>query len=230
MNSRKQQLLKNIVETYAKNAEPVSSSLLAENFNLSPATLRNEMVELEKDGYVFQPHISAGRVPSEDGYRYYVENFLDKNSSGDLILKKNFEQILNLESDQLRKIKELAKKLAEASRQTVLIGFAPNDVYYTGISNLFSKPEFSNPEIVYNLSLIIDHLDQVMAKVYDDVNDKVEILIGRDNPFDQNCSVLLTDFKNQADKAILGLLGPTRMDYQHNYNLLTSVKKLLNQS
>ena len=78
MEERQQKLLKIIVKEYIKTAEPISSGLLVQKFRLpySPATVRAELVKLEEEGYIHQPHTSAGRVPTEKAYQFYVENFL----------------------------------------------------------------------------------------------------------------------------------------------------------
>ena len=82
MDNRQKQLLKVIVETYVKSVKPVGSKSLCEKFNLSSATIRNEMAILEDLGYIEKNHISSGRIPSEKGYRYYVDELLkDDNIS-----------------------------------------------------------------------------------------------------------------------------------------------------
>src|SRR5690606_4278561 len=74
MTDRQAKLLTTIIEQYAEVAAPVGSVLLAKLFNVSSATIRNEMAELERMGYIAQPHTSAGRVPTDKGYRFYVNS------------------------------------------------------------------------------------------------------------------------------------------------------------
>ena len=78
LDERKRKILSSVVEDYIVSAEPVGSKTIVEKYNLeySPATIRNEMKVLEEQGYLEQPHISAGRVPSTKGYRYYVDNLM----------------------------------------------------------------------------------------------------------------------------------------------------------
>ncbi len=83
MTERQQQLLCAIVEQYAEVASPVGSSLLAKAFGVSSATIRAEMAELERAGFISQPHTSAGRVPTDKGYRYYVNSLAGDNVIGD---------------------------------------------------------------------------------------------------------------------------------------------------
>ena len=88
LNERQRELLKAIVESYIKTAVPVGSKSLCKKFNCSSATIRNEMAELEKSGYLDKTHTSSGRIPSEKGYRYYVDNLMElKELSGEEVYK-----------------------------------------------------------------------------------------------------------------------------------------------
>ena len=78
MDERQKNILKEIVESYIKNVKPVGSKSLCNKFRCSSATIRNEMAHLEDLGYIEKNHISSGRVPSEMGYRYYVENIMEE--------------------------------------------------------------------------------------------------------------------------------------------------------
>ena len=82
LDDRKKKILSSVVEDYIVTAEPVGSKTLAEKYNLnySSATIRNEMKLLEEAGFLEQPHISAGRVPSTKGYRYYVDNLMNNKN------------------------------------------------------------------------------------------------------------------------------------------------------
>ena len=88
LNNRQTELLKLIVEDYIKTARPVGSKALCDILNCSSATVRNEMATLEENGYLEKTHISSGRVPSEKGYRYYVDNIMKpKELTGEDMLK-----------------------------------------------------------------------------------------------------------------------------------------------
>ena len=108
LNERQRQVLQAIIEEYINTAEPVSSGTIVENYNLgySSATIRNEMAELEKEGYIEKPHTSSGRVPSAKGYRFYVDELLnDEKISLDEIqfIKNKLETKVN-EIEELTKI------------------------------------------------------------------------------------------------------------------------------
>ena len=88
MDERQKKLLKEIVESYIKEAKPIGSKALCDKFHCSSATIRNEMAILEKLGFLEKNHISSGRIPSEAGYKYYVEHLMKpKELTGEDMLK-----------------------------------------------------------------------------------------------------------------------------------------------
>jgi len=229
MNPRQQNLLKIITGQYIKTALPVSSQLIAQagSFDLSPATIRNEMADLEQQGYIFHPHTSAGRVPTQKGYQFYVDNFLNEprlnkkqQDSLDQLARpfKQFEPLM---------AKELAKGVAEFSQGAVFVAFSPNDFYYTGLSNLFSQPEFAEQRLIYNLSRVIDHLDLVLGKIFGQIGSDIKIAVGKNNPIAHDCSAVITKYQVKNQQGILGILGPMRMDYQNNFSLIKYSQELI---
>ncbi len=215
MLERQKKLFKNIIQEYLTSAKPVGSQVAVDKFDLqvSPATVRNDMVELEKLGLLCSPHTSAGRIPTEKGYQYYIENFVDKNKKIKDI--KGFKDIKTNDD-----IKDLAKLIAEESGLAVFVGFGAQDVYYTGLSNLFSQAEFQDLDMVFNITAVLEHLDEVMQNIYTDFSEKLQIKIGQENPFSQNCSVVALKSKN----ILFGILGPMRMDYQKSIELINLIK------
>src|ERR1700741_4515658 len=88
MTERQQKILSAMVKQFAEVASPVGSSLLAKVFNVSSATIRAEMAELERHGFITQPHTSAGRIPTDKGYRFYVNNLAENSGSLSLAEKR----------------------------------------------------------------------------------------------------------------------------------------------
>lgn len=225
MNERQNNLLCLIIEEYIRTSEPVSSQLVAAKYfkDLSSATIRNEMMALEEAGLIFQPHTSSGRVPTTKGYRYYLDHLLTdkkiKNQNQALLAK-----LIKKSSGERQDLKELAKVLAEISTSAVLVGFAANDVYYTGIANLFRQPEFVERGLAYSISEVIDHLDEIMAKIFAKVDEKIKVLVGEESPFGNLTSVILTKYQWGKNQSLLGFLGPQRMPYQDSIGLINYLK------
>ncbi|REJ38305.1 MAG: heat-inducible transcription repressor HrcA [Bacillota bacterium] len=117
MDARKRQVLRAIVQDYVITAEPVGSRTVARRYGLgvSPATIRNEMADLEELGYLEQPHTSAGRIPSTKGYRFYVDELMDLEPP----TAAEMERIRRLFAQQIREVdavlRQAARILSEAT-------------------------------------------------------------------------------------------------------------------
>lgn len=235
MEDRAKALLGQIIKEYIKTCAPVGSKMLEalnhkgsgqakSRLGVSSATIRNEMAVLEKEGYIAQPYTSAGRVPTEKGYRFFLEH-CQPGKVSDKEAREINELLKPSHAVQLElKIKALAKKIAGFSQSAVLIGFSGDDFYYTGLSNLFAQPEFQDPELIYDLGLVIDHLDQAMNEVFEEINSTC-VLIGSQNPFGRQCSVVLSSWQVSNQTGIMGILGPMRMDYEKNLGLLNFIRQ-----
>jgi len=151
----------------------------------------------------------------------------------DLKTKEQLKESLDKLIKQFNKfepqaVKELAKGIAEFSNSAAFVAFSDNDFYYTGLSNLFSQPEFTEQRLVYSLSRVIDHLDQVVNKIFNNVTSEVKVIIGSHNPFAKDCSSVLTKYRVRNSNGLLGILGPIRMDYQNNINLVKYSQQVIN--
>ena len=223
MDNRKEKILNLVIENYIANAEPVGSKFLVANTDLefSEATIRNELRALEKEGYLTHPHTSAGRIPTEKGYKYYIKNLnlaksrISKNDSK--TLSNSLEKTGNYELV----LKNMAKAMVELSNETVILAFSPEKIYYTGLANLFNKPEFDQLSLVAGISEAFDHCEENVEGFFDKVSDEPQYFIGDEHPFGEMLSVLSVKF---GDEGLIALVGPKRMDYKYNFGL---IKKLL---
>ena len=228
LEGRKAALLEAVVAEHIRTAEPVGSKLLAKKygFSVSSATVRNTLAALEQEGYLTHPHTSAGRVPTIKGYRYYVTHCLAEKP----LAKKERETIeercvKNSENNRLR-VKELARAVAEVAHEAILVGFTPDDVYYTGLSYLLAQPEFSDHDCALTMSHVFDRLDETMAEFAPSVHDDFAIAIGDENPFGNDTSVVVVRYGKEGDQ-LFGILGPTRMDYAANTALAKYAREII---
>ena len=226
ISERKQFLLETLIKEYVKTAQPVSSGVLVKKYKLdiSPATVRNEMTELEEDGYIYQPHTSAGRVPTEIAYELSLAVF--KSNKKKRILKdvdeKKLDDIFKKDGVALR---QTAKAISELASGAVFWAFNKNDLYYTGLSNLFSQPEFKQVDAVCDVSGIIDRMEEIIDDIFEELSEGTQILIGSKNPFGNFLSAILVKYKHEGAHGLFGILGPMRMDYNHNLALAEFIKK-----
>lgn len=219
LTNRQQDLLKIIIDNYIKTSVPVGSKQITEELDFSSATIRNEMAELENLEYLIQPHISAGRIPTEEAYRFYINNFLAdaKISSSDEVLLAGIN-----ESDSRDFIKQLAKQLADMLNLAVIVSFSKNDIYFTGISGLFTQSEFKK-DFVYltDFTVLLDHLDEKNASIFDKLSNNISVYVGTDNPFSEFCGSIVLKMNNGY---MVSVIGPMRMDYVRVISCLNYIK------
>jgi len=192
ISTRQQSLLKAIIREYIDSAKPVASNQLVvrDNFEVSPATIRNDMAALTEAGFLQQPHTSAGRIPTEKAWRWYIDQEVDQPLSKreQAILRSVVTEHSNHQDDLLRR---LARAMAAMVDESVLVARGRYDTYYTGLSNLLTQPEFAHLDLVQNLSRMVDHLDDVIGRFYDQVGEDPAVLVGKDNPFSNQCGVII---------------------------------------
>ncbi len=226
MNHRQEQLLILVIEKYIETAQPIGSKFLVSDaeLDLSEATVRNELRDLEEAGFLTHPHTSAGRIPTENGYRYY----LDKIEWDKLKINKKETEVLGsffAVEDKVQAQKNLSKTLAAITQETVILAFTPHSIYYTGLSNLFSKPEFIELGIVGDISQVFDRCEDCIPEFYSLVTEDIKFFISDEHPFGNMLSAMSFKFGD----SLITILSPLRTNYKHNYALLQAVKELLNK-
>jgi len=225
ISERKKLILETLLKEYLKTAQPVSSGVLVKKYKLdiSTATVRNEMMELEDENYIYQPHTSAGRIPTEKTYHLFLEEW--KKTGKVKELKSNEQEILDkvFKNDEAA-YRQTAKVVAELSGSAVFWAFHKNDLYYTGLSNLFSQAEFNKLDLVCDVSAVIDRLEEIIDDIFEDISEGTQVLIGSENPFGNFLSTVLVKYKKDKANGIFGILGPLRMDYARNLALVEFIK------
>ncbi len=226
ISERKNFLLRIIIKEHTKTAQPVSSGVLVNKYKLdiSPATVRNEMMELENEGYIYQPHTSSGRIPTEKAYKLFLRN-LTVGQNNENLKETELEVLERLFRREEQAYKQTAKAIAEFSNAAVFWAFHKNNLFYTGLANLFAQPEFEQLNAVCDVSGVIDRLEEIIDEVFEVLSDGQQVLIGSKNPFGNFLSTVLVKYKDNKQSAILGILGPMRMDYNHNLALVSFIEK-----
>lgn len=221
MDQRIAQILSLLIEDYIETAEPVGSSALVQTHGLgvSSATVRNWFADLEEEGYLLQPHTSAGRIPSETAFHWYVEHRL-----GDAEARKKDRDLMkdaaSDATDPVAKAKAYAKVCSGIVGTAAVVGSQRADSYYTGLTELFKQPEFHDWSRVVSMTSILDKLDERLNQMRKTTFAAPTIRLGNDCPFGNACgTVILTLPRN----VIFVLLGPMRMDYKKARNVMTAV-------
>jgi len=235
MNKRQQEILAAVVEEYTNSAVPVGSKILVEKygFDMSPATIRNDMNKLEEEGFLHQPHISAGRIPTDKGYKYFVEEIMGDQELSLPDQKKLQAELLKLKAQHHRLSRTTAKLLSGMSGN-LAISTMEKDFADFGIRELLEKPEFQEMDEFCKVVDALDYIDENVDFILKNVKEgETKIFIGKDNPIKgiSNCSMVVSPYTTKSgDKGVLAIIGPKRMKYAENKSLLDYVRKLLSSS
>lgn len=235
ISERQKKILNGIVAEYIRSAEPVSSKLLEKKYKLKvcPATVRNEMQKLTENGFIYQPHTSAGRVPTDKGYRFFVDNLLEKeffDGNLNFEIKGWYKKEMNEIKDSIKILQLVTKNLATVSSNLAL-GYLPGlkILWKDGWEEIIKEPEFEEKSIVGDF---IDMLESFEREIDDlEINSHIKVYIGKENPFSraEEFSTILTKcrFPVKKEKGVLAIMGPKRMDYNKNIGLMDYLTKLL---
>ncbi len=226
MQERKKKILKAIIKEYQRIGQPVSSQLLTERFHLdfSPATVRAEMMSLDEEGFLEQPHVSAGRVPTDKAWRFFLEEEKDDLSSEEkrCILKR-----VNKLERELLSIKKVAQFLADCSRSFGVSGIFGrlSDFHEAGFHWLFN--DFSFDDSLTEFLKEVDSFEEDFSEFFNYLDEPVQIFIGQENPIKylRNFSLVVGAFESEIGRGVLGILGSKRMNYKKNKFVVEQVQK-----
>lgn len=235
MTERQEAVLAAIIEQYAEIAVPVGSVTLAKLFNVSSATIRAEMARLEEMGFITHPHTSSGRVPTDKGYRWFVNSLNAQNAQDVLagnapVINRTARAIDTRvrnagEPDQA--IRSAVRSLVELT-QNVGLATIGDSLYVRGLVNLFDQPEMEDFGSAREVASLLDNLEPWLKEA--GLNRPLSVYIGRENPIGKSsgCALIISRFRSPySDRSYIGVLGPTRQDYRTVINLVGHTGKML---
>ncbi len=235
MTERQEKILYQIISDHIDTAQPISSKSLIENndFEISPATMRIEMSQLEKEGYLMQPHVSSGSVPTDKAYRFFVDKILqnqnDSQESNTTKIKKELSS-LTKSDDYIKTTQDLTRKVADLSSNLTMTYFYDDDFFMTqGWENLLLEPEFKQADYMKRFIKMISGIEEEMDQLCSLCQEDLSIYIGKENKLKQSQEFSLIVKKCQTEdgkKAIIALMGPKRMSYQRNISLLNMIDEI----
>jgi len=218
LTERQKALLKMIIEEYIVSAEPISSSYLTEKFNLniSAATIRNEMAELIRKGYLEQPHISAGRVPSQEGYRLYIQELME---AYDLPVLKEVAMKQNVYNNRYEIDKFLhsaAHALSDATGLMSIVSTTDGRVFSSGMVNILDHREFFDIDVSRAVLNLIDNYSILEELLNKRNTTNICVILGEE--FERKAlhqvSVVTKSYTSGSKKGNVMVLGPSSMEYK----------------
>jgi transcriptional regulator of heat shock response len=233
MNDRQIKILVAVIDEYTKTGLPVGSSILVSKygFDVSPATLRGDMAKLENEGFLYQPHTSAGRIPTDMGYKYFVEDVMPDRELSKQEQQTMQKEILQLRAQNSRLTRTTAKLLSTLSGYVAISGVpCKNDFSECGLRSLLTQVDVENMDDICALAESLDYIDEKCDELMLELSDgETKIFIGEENPISNtsNYSMIVSQYEQDGEKGIVALIGPKNMKYEKNKSLIDYVKKAL---
>jgi len=234
ITERQKEILNSIIAEYIRSAQPVGSKLLEKKhkkFQICPATIRNEMQKLTEAGFIFQPHTSAGRVPTDKGYRFFVDDLLEREILNDRLDSEIEEWVDEDFKDAFKLIQSLTRNLASFSSNLVLGYLADEKILWKeGWDRVFREPEFREKKTITDFFGLLSNFEKEMDSIR--IDSGLRVFIGKENPFPKarefSTIIARCRFPERED-GFLAIIGPKRMAYGKNINSLNHLIKILEE-
>lgn len=234
LTERQKSILNALTREYMAIAQPVSSGELVKKYKLpfSPATVRNEILALDREGFTIQPHTSAGRIPTDKGYRFFIgQNLPDEKAEKKI--EKSFRPLCDID-DEFDFLRQISRMLVRMSGEFSMAGFLGKRIFYkSGIAEIIQYPEFADEREVCEFGELIDCLDEEVRNLFGP-EDMAEprVFIGEENPIREarKYSMVISSARTPfGEDGIFTILGPQRMNYDRNLSILRTLNKLLDE-
>jgi heat-inducible transcriptional repressor len=232
---RKDRILAITVDQYIKTVTPVSSAYISHLFplDLSSATIRNILAELEEDGYLTHPHTSAGRVPTEKGYRYYVDHLMDQ-------IKLLEDEKRRIKSEYIREKFELERLMEKTSlalsrmtHYTSIVSIDGQDrIFCQGTSFVVQYPDYNDVQKISDILRTLEEKERLLEILNKDLEKKIDIYIGHEIALREidSCSLVIGKYETKkGPSGRIAVLGPTRMNYSRVVSSVDYIADLMEE-
>lgn len=235
LTPRQIQILKCIIEEYLETAEPVGSDTLERKYTLgvSPATIRNEMANLAADGFLRQPHTSAGRVPTPKALRFYIEHLMEeqKLSVAEEVAAK--ERLEEAKSNFYQLMQEATRALSELTNSLTITVTDNGEVWHAGYARILAAPEFYNIDVTIGVLSFLEEHEKILELFRNQLGweEPVEVVFGEDLrwPNFDAVGMVVSKFENSQTKGVMGAIGPARLNFPFIIPAVRYFSQLLSQ-
>jgi transcriptional regulator of heat shock response len=219
LTARQTQILKALIDEYIETADAVGSESLDKKYNLgvSPATIRNEMAALTKAGYLKQPHTSAGRVPTPDAMKFYIDQLMEEKEMSLADEVKDKEKVWDARKDLDNLLAQATQALADRTKSLAVAATDEGKVWHSGYANVFSNPEFSDMKTCANLFGFLEEAQRIHELFFERPlsGSPIDVFFGEELGWPELAplGVVATHFSLQGKNGALGVIGPVRLSY-----------------
>jgi transcriptional regulator of heat shock response len=233
--TRKREILLAAIEVYLNSATPVSSDILCKSkkMNISSATVRNVLSELEEIGLLSHPHTSAGRVPTDEGYRFYLNVLMKKKRLKDN--ESNFiDKIYDLKVQELDGLlSETSRIMSEFTHYTSFVYLhedADDRMEFQGLRYILEHPEFHDIQRAHMILETLEKKEELLDLILRNFIGSTRVYVGKEcnSPQMDNCAVIVSQFAGKSKRSgRLALIGPKRMAYEQVIPLMDYISEVL---
>lgn len=236
LTPRQIQILKGVVEEYISTAEPVGSDVLEKKYGIgvSPATIRNEMVSLTQNGFLRQPHTSAGRVPAPKALKLYVNQLMDEKKLSVAEEVQAREQVFQVKGDIDHLMREVCHTLAQQTHSLAVAAIDNGHVWHAGYANILDIPEFYNIDVTSRVLGLLDESRQLQELFFElaQWDEPIEIMFGEEIGWTnfEPVGVIASQCTTSQGLTTLAIIGPTRFNYAAVIPRLRYFSELISQA
>jgi len=233
---RKERLLEIVVNEYIQTITPVSSGRIAQKYGLdiSSATIRNILAELESDGFLTHPHTSAGRVPTQEGYRYYVDHLMYE-----IALLEEQKHRIKLEYEQQqqnleRMLERTSEVISELTHYTSIVTIEGQNrkIFCNGTRYVVDYPDYHDVKKIQDILTLLEEKERVMELINRKLRKKIQVFIGHEIACRniEDCSMAVSAYYlRNGHSGRIAVLGPKRMNYQKVISALDYIGEIMQE-
>ena len=211
MTERAAQILEASIQGFIQSGEPISSGWLFDHydFGIKPAMIRLELDALEEEGFLEQPHHSAGRVPTDAGYEFFAKRSLDAAGEAHGRGARGVSERQAL-PDLLHELS------AELGLLSIALDFTRDEVYKTGLDELIDRFDWEDRAGIRSVIRDFEAMDERLPRAAEKMGEGPQVYIGRKSPVtrSESLSVVCGNYKVRGDTVSIFAIGPKRMDYR----------------
>jgi len=235
---RKDRILAIVIGRYIKTVLPVGSQYITEEYDLdvSPATVRNILADLEEEGYLTHPHTSAGRMPTQQGYRYYVDHLMNEIQ----LLEEEKYRISQEYKRHVLQLEDLMEKtsqvISDLTHYTSIVSLDQEDgqkhrIICKGTNYVVGYPDSVDILKIQAILKILEEKERIMEIINRTLENKIKIYIGHEMALKdmESCSLAISHFEKDGVKGRIAVLGPTRMRYDRVVSTLEYISQILSR-
>lgn len=234
LNDRAQTILNAVVAHYIKSARPVASGDIIGDLDLglSSATVRNQMLQLDELGYLEQPHTSAGRIPTDRAYRFFVDHLQELRDLSERE-QELIEDVLEYHDEGVF-VRELCRTVARLAGTYVAGGLFEEDVFHAaGFAEILEEPEFHDAAYVRQFGRLVDLLEEELRTLAlleaESEENHIKIYIGKENPLKdaRSYAMMIVPWQHpRGFEGFLTLVGPTRTNYSRHRAIMENISTM----